>query len=69
MLRQQKKTPRCIVIAGPNGAGKHDVSRPDVLRRFDRGWRNFSVAYKALADEWAVYDNSGTMPELLERGP
>ena len=54
MLRQHKKTPRCIVIAGPNGAGKHDVSRPDVLRRFDRGWRNFSVAYKALADEWAV---------------
>lgn len=46
--------------------GGHDVPRVDVLRRFDRGWKNFESAYKPLADKWAVYDNSGGSPQLLE---
>lgn len=54
---------RCIVIAGPN------VERRDVLRRFERGWQNFVTAYRPLADAWAVYDNSGRLPHLLEVGP
>lgn len=49
--------------------GGHDVPRKDVLRRFDRGWKNFEAAYKALADSWAVYDNSGDRPQLLETKP
>jgi ribosomal protein L34 len=48
--------------------GGHDVPRADVLRRFTRGWQNFP-AYRAVADEWAVYDNSGPAPVLLERNP
>ena len=51
------------------GKGVTTCSGRDVLRHFDRGWRNFDVAYKPLTDEWAVYDNFGTVPELLERGP
>ena len=46
--------------------GGHDVPRADVLRRFARGWRNFETSYKPLADAWAVYDNSGEQPQLLE---
>ncbi|HTX20868.1 MAG TPA: zeta toxin family protein [Candidatus Aquilonibacter sp.] len=46
--------------------GGHDVPRADVLRRFARGWRNFEASYKPLADAWAVYDNSGDQPQLLE---
>jgi predicted ABC-type ATPase len=46
--------------------GGHNVPHADVLRRFNRGWVNFENAYKPLADEWAVYDNSGGRPELLE---
>ena len=46
--------------------GGHDVPRADVLRRFDRGWRNFQAIYKPLADAWKVYDNSGARPQLLE---
>lgn len=49
--------------------GGHHVPRPDVLRRFVRGWRNFETAYKPLADAWAVYDNSGNAPRLLESEP
>ena len=46
--------------------GGHDVPRADVLRRFARGWENFP-AYRVLADAWAVYDNSGAAPALIER--
>lgn len=76
-------SPRCIIIAGPNGAGRlalrriappvkqggHTVPRDDVIRRFTRGWQNFQTTYRPLADTWAVYDNSGTVPRLLEEGP
>jgi predicted ABC-type ATPase len=48
--------------------GGHHVPRADVLRRFVRGWQNFP-AYRALADAWTVYDNSGPAPVLLERNP
>ena len=53
-------------IAARVKQGGHDVPRADVLRRFDRGWKNFEDAYKSLADAWAVYDNSGDQPQLLE---
>jgi len=46
--------------------GGHDVPRADVLRRFERGWRNFP-AYRAVSDAWAVYDNSGAAPVLIEQ--
>jgi predicted ABC-type ATPase len=49
--------------------GGHGVPKADVLRRFDRGWINFDTVYRALADTWAVYDNSGLRPTLVEKGP
>lgn len=54
-------------IAGRVRQGGHDVPRADVLRRFHRGWRNFETTYRALADMWAVYDNSGASPQILEQ--
>jgi predicted ABC-type ATPase len=56
-------------IAGRVRQGGHDVPRADVIRRFKRGWTNFLDVYKPLADHWAVYENSGSKPKLLERGP
>lgn len=56
-------------IAARVRQGGHDVPRADVLRRFTRGWINFQRFYRPLADVWAVYDNSGTSPRLLEQGP
>ncbi len=49
--------------------GGHSVPRADVLRRFDRGWRNFRTVYRPRADSWVVYDNSGPTPILVEKGP
>jgi predicted ABC-type ATPase len=56
-------------IAARVKQGGHDVPRADVLRRFTRGWNNFQMTYRPLADAWAVYDNSGATPRLLEQAP
>jgi predicted ABC-type ATPase len=56
-------------IAARVKQGGHNVPRADVLRRFDRSWKNFRDLYRPLADKWSVYDNSGAKPKLLERGP
>jgi predicted ABC-type ATPase len=47
--------------------GGHNVLRRDVIRRFKRGWANFETVYRPMADSWAVYDNSGATPLLVER--
>ena len=46
--------------------GGHDVPEAVIRRRFGAGWRNFEVLYKGLVDDWAVYDNSGNAPVLLD---
>jgi predicted ABC-type ATPase len=56
-------------IAARVKQGGHNVPRDDVIRRFARGWRNFQTAYRPQADTWAVYDNSGKVPRLVEEGP
>lgn len=56
-------------IAARVRQGGHNVPRADVMRRFKRGWANFRQIYQPLADHWAVYENSGSKPLLLERGP
>jgi predicted ABC-type ATPase len=56
-------------IAARVRQGGHNVPRADVLRRFARGWMNFEKVYRPLADAWAVYDNSGASPRLMEQGP
>lgn len=54
-------------IAARVKQGGHNVPRGDVLRRFTRSLKNFESQYRLLADEWTVYDNSGSTPKLLER--
>jgi len=47
-------------------AGGHNIPEPVIRRRFKMGLNNLEMLYKPLVDEWAVYDNSGEVPELLE---
>ena len=56
-------------IAARVRQGGHDVPRTDVLRRFERSWKNFRTLYRPLTDAWSVYDNAGEVPRLLEEGP
>ena len=48
--------------------GGHNVPESDIRRRFPKGWSNFTALYRPLVDRWAIYDNSGTMPVLIEEG-
>lgn len=56
-------------IAARVHQGGHNVPRSDLVRRFSRSWENFQGIYRSLADSWAVYENSGRAPQLLEKGP
>ena len=48
--------------------GGHHVPDETVRRRFHAGLHNFERIYRDLVNEWALYDNSGSAPILLERG-
>lgn len=46
--------------------GGHDVPIPVIRRRFDAGLKNFHRLYAPLVDAWALYDNSGVEPVLMD---
>lgn len=48
--------------------GGHDIAEPVIHRRFASGLRNFESYYRAAVDAWALYDNSGSEPALIEWG-
>jgi predicted ABC-type ATPase len=45
--------------------GGHDVPEAFVRRRFERSVHNFLREYRALADSWYLFDNSGKIPFLI----
>jgi predicted ABC-type ATPase len=52
-------------VADRVAQGGHDIPEPMIRRRFASGRKNFENIYKALADEWKHYDNSGDEPVLV----
>lgn len=46
--------------------GGHDVPEATIRRRFSAGLRNFREVYVPLVDAWALYDNAGDQPVLLD---
>ncbi len=46
--------------------GGHHIPDAVVRRRFEQGLINFAQIYRPLVNAWAVYDNSGEMPLLLD---
>jgi predicted ABC-type ATPase len=46
--------------------GGHNVAKVDVVRRFERGLKNFEQIYRPIADSWVIYDNSKDLPRLIE---
>ena len=47
--------------------GGHHVPEQVIRRRFDSGLRNFKAVYRLCVDDWVWYNNSDTMPVLLEK--
>lgn len=48
--------------------GGHHIPEKVIRRRFVSGLRNFEETYKRVVDAWAIYDNVGESPLLLEWG-
>ncbi|MCY3807123.1 MAG: hypothetical protein OXG91_11625 [bacterium] len=48
--------------------GGHRVPEEVIRQRFDAGLRNLRDHYAARVDEWRLYDNTGPVPKVLERG-
>lgn len=46
--------------------GGHDIPEEVIRRRFLAGYRNFERLYAPKVDAWALYDNAGTQPVLLD---
>ena len=46
--------------------GGHDIPEAIIRRRFAAGQENFERLYAPIVDAWALYDNSGSQPVLLE---
>lgn len=48
--------------------GGHDIPEAVIRRRFVSGLENFRHHYRVAVDDWALYDNTGAGPVLLEWG-
>jgi predicted ABC-type ATPase len=48
--------------------GGHDVPSDVVRRRFAAGLQNFEHIYRDAVDAWAMYDNAGDEPVLVNWG-
>jgi predicted ABC-type ATPase len=46
--------------------GGHTIPEPVIRRRFAAGLTNFEQAYAPAVDAWALYDNAGPEPVLLD---
>lgn len=46
--------------------GGHHIPEETIRRRFAAGRENFTNLYAPLVDAWALYDNAGPQPVLLD---
>jgi predicted ABC-type ATPase len=46
--------------------GGHNIPEAVIRRRFTAGLKNFHMLYAPLVDAWALYDNSGKEPVLMD---
>lgn len=46
--------------------GGHHIPEDVICRRFVAGRKNFEIYYRNIVNTWALYDNSGSVPKLLE---
>jgi predicted ABC-type ATPase len=46
--------------------GGHNIPEATIRRRFEAGKRLFTTVYQPLVDQWALYDNAGDEPVLMD---
>ena len=55
-------------VASRVAQGGHNVPETVIRRRFSAGLHYFDKIYKNTVDAWILYDNSGSIPVLLDWG-
>lgn len=55
-------------VSGRVKQGGHHIPEGIIRRRFAAGRRNFEQHYRVHVDAWALYDNSGAEPMMIEWG-
>lgn len=53
-------------VAGRVAQGGHNIPETVIRRRFAQGLHNFETIYHPLVNAWVLYDNSGSLPKLLQ---
>ncbi len=48
--------------------GGHNVPEETIRKRFAAGLENFDLVYKAIVDEWTLYDCGGDEPIVVDYG-
>ncbi len=48
--------------------GGHDIPVAVIRRRFAAGMSNFHTVYKPIVTDWALFDNGGAEPALVDWG-
>lgn len=46
--------------------GGHNIQEGLIQRRFSAGLANFEILFRDLVDSWALYDNAGDEPQLID---
>ncbi|MFA7059623.1 MAG: hypothetical protein WC156_02245 [Pedobacter sp.] len=46
--------------------GGHNVPEEVIRRHFTAGCANFDIMYRELVDSWALFDNAGDEPQLID---
>jgi predicted ABC-type ATPase len=55
-------------VAARVAQGGHNVPEEVIRRRFSAGLHNFENIYKNIVNAWILYNNSGSIPVLLDWG-
>lgn len=54
-------------VARRVASGGHNIPTDTIIRRYERGRKNFVELYSPLADRWIVYDNSNQRQKIAEK--
>lgn len=47
-------------------SGGHNIPKETIKRRFEKGLYNYHHVYKPIVNAWAMYNNLGLVPEIIE---
>ncbi len=54
-------------VAQRVASGGHNIPRDTIIRRYERGRKNFVELYSPLANRWIAYDNSKQRQKIAEK--